>query len=90
MLVHPPRRWLVHRVLVALTQAWWAWLFVAVGVIASALFFVLLPRLRRSRKQLEHVNAMEQAQLNAARAQLEARMRAFADQPQIRSPFPSR
>lgn len=76
-------------VLVALTQAWWAWLFIAVGAIASAIFFVLLPRVRKSKAQVEQINAIERAQLAAAKAQLEARMRAFAKQPPVRSPFPS-
>lgn len=82
--------WLVCGVaMVALTQSWWAWLFVAVGLFAAVGFFGLLPRLRNAKAQLQQVEQIRQDQERAAQAQLAARMQAFS-QPPVRSPFASR
>ena len=81
--------WLVSGVaLVALTQSWWSWLFVGVGVAVSCVFFLFLPRLRRAKQQLAHVEQLRVDQERAAQAQLAARLRAFS-QPPVRTPFPS-
>ena len=76
-------------VLVAFTHSWWAWLFVAVGVLVGAAFLVLMPRLREAKERLEQMERLRVAQETAARAQLAARMRAFS-QPEIRARFASR
>lgn len=81
--------WLVCGVaMVLLTQSWWAWMFVAVGLAAAVLFFGLLPRLQSARVQLRQVEQIRREQEHAAQAQLAARMRAF-NQPPVRSPFAS-
>lgn len=82
--------WLVcGAALVVTTNSWWAWSFVAVGILTATLFFGLLPRLRRARRDLAHVEQLRVEQEAAAKAQAAARTSAFS-QPALRSPFPSR
>jgi hypothetical protein len=75
--------------LVLLTKSWWSYLFIGVGVVVATAFLVLLPRYRRARLQLEHIERLRVEQEDAAKRQLAARMQAFS-QPPIRAPFPSR
>jgi biopolymer transport protein ExbB/TolQ len=74
---------------VLVTQAWWSWAILLLGIAAVTTFFGFLPRYRAARAQLRHVERIQDEQSRAAEAQRQALHRGM-QAPTIRSPYASR